>query len=156
MNLKFLLNAPSFPEAVCATLDDKDFFFPTERGIEADRLPQLKQLCGSCIHRKECLEYALKEQIPYGVWGGKSPKERVWALIPAVDQIATKGLAGQIKKHREKGLSAKEIAYTLNTSITYVNRIFKKIDEATDKGASQSHQQTKSSFADSEYLSGQA
>lgn len=139
--MKFAIDAPVFPEAVCATIDDRDWFFPKEGATTAERLPQLKALCNSCIHRKECLEYALKKQIPFGVWGGQSPKEREWALIPDLQMIATKGLAGQIRKHRAKGLSAKEIAYLLNTSVTYVNRIFNKIDEATDKGASQSHQQ---------------
>lgn len=47
-------------------------FFPAlgEDGSEA------KAVCGRCLVREECLEYALAGRIAEGVWGGTSPAER--------------------------------------------------------------------------------
>jgi hypothetical protein len=35
-----------------------------------------KALCASCIVQRECLSFALREQISEGVWGGASARER--------------------------------------------------------------------------------
>lgn len=51
---------------------DPALFFP-ERG-ESSR--EAKQVCLSCPVRLECLEYALANGEKFGVWGGKSDKER--------------------------------------------------------------------------------
>lgn len=34
------------------------------------------QICGQCPVRRECLEYALRVDEPFGVWGGLNEKER--------------------------------------------------------------------------------
>jgi WhiB family redox-sensing transcriptional regulator len=154
--MKFLIDAPVFDEARCATIEDKDFFFPDGRKAEADRLPQLKQICFSCIHRKECLEYALEKQIPYGFWGGKSTLERQAILVPNLEDVAVSGKALEIKNLWNEGTSAKEIAVALDTSLNYVKRIVGRIDAAKNKGAVQSHQQINDSYGASVYLSEQA
>lgn len=142
MNLD--IDAPNFPEAVCATLEDKDFFFPKVGKQEAERLPQLRALCASCIHERECLTFALDKQIADGFWGGKSATERRSSLT-RTHKVAVKGVALKIKTLGEAGQSVREIASLLSTSPYYIRRVFKRLNEANNKGAVQLPKQTNDS-----------
>ena len=51
---------------------DPDLFFP-ERGASTR---EAKEVCRGCVVREECLEYALVNSVKYGVWGGRSERER--------------------------------------------------------------------------------
>jgi len=147
-----LCDAPNFAQAVCATLEDKDYFFPDGRGDEAERLPELKALCLSCTHRKECLEYAISNEIPYGIWGGSTPRERENVLRPR--RIPVGEMANRIIDLNERGFTANEIALRLDTSIGYVRKIVTRFVDASRKGVNQSHQETKDdSLQSSESLS---
>lgn len=57
--------------ALCAEVDP-ELFFPTVG--ESPRLA--KQVCMRCEVRSDCLEYALQHNERFGVWGGKSERER--------------------------------------------------------------------------------
>jgi WhiB family transcriptional regulator, redox-sensing transcriptional regulator len=47
-------------------------FFPSDGvGVEAAR-----QICATCPVKAPCLEYALRNRIDHGVWGGASERER--------------------------------------------------------------------------------
>ena len=47
-------------------------FFPSDGvGVEV-----AKQLCADCPVKAPCLEYALRNRIDHGVWGGTSERER--------------------------------------------------------------------------------
>ena len=47
-------------------------FFPSDgAGVDAAR-----QLCATCPVKEPCLEYALRNRIDHGVWGGTSERER--------------------------------------------------------------------------------
>ena len=47
-------------------------FFPSDGvGVEV-----AKQVCVGCPMRTPCLEYALRNRIDHGVWGGASERER--------------------------------------------------------------------------------
>ena len=35
-----------------------------------------KEFCGTCPVRERCLDWALDNEVVYGVWGGRSPAER--------------------------------------------------------------------------------
>ena len=142
MNLD--IDAPNFPEAVCATLEDKDFFFPKVGKQEAERLPQLRAICSTCIHEGECLNFALDKQIADGFWGGKSASERRLSLIRN-QKVAVKGVALKIKTLGEAGQSVREIASLLSTSPYYIRRVFKRLNEANNKGAVQLPKQTNDS-----------
>ena len=142
MNLD--IDAPSFPEAKCAEIDDKDFFFPKQGKKEAERLPQLRTLCGQCVHERECLNFALDQQIADGFWGGKSATERRLMSV-RLDKVAVKGVALKIKNLKEAGQSVREIASLLATSPYYIRRVFKRLDEANNKGAVQLPKQTNDS-----------
>jgi WhiB family redox-sensing transcriptional regulator len=74
MTLTALLSWPRFDNNKCA--GKNDLFFPDSKAQLAESLPLLRQLCGSCLHKNECLEFALKEEILDGFWGGLTPEER--------------------------------------------------------------------------------
>jgi len=141
---EFFVDLPRFDNAKCADVEDKDLFFPDNRTQEAERLHQLKAICSSCIHEKECLEYALEKQIPYGIWGGSTPADRDTVAIANGKSYAFKGIALTITKLHKKGVSANEIAVQLNTSPGYVRRVLQKL-AATEQGAAPLHQQIKDS-----------
>lgn len=58
-------------DAICSEVAT-DMFFP-ESGESAK---EAKRICASCPVVEKCLQYALHENIFYGVWGGTSPHER--------------------------------------------------------------------------------
>ena len=141
---EFFVDLPRFDNAKCADVEDKDLFFPDNRTQEAERLHQLKAICSSCIHEKECLEYALEKQIPYGIWGGSTPADRDTVAITKGKSYAFKGIALTITKLHKKGVSANEIAVQLDTSPGYVRRVLQRL-AATEQGAAPLHQQIKDS-----------
>lgn len=51
---------------------DADLFFP-ERGAPTQ---QAKAVCQGCVVKDECLDYALTNGEKFGIWGGKSERER--------------------------------------------------------------------------------
>lgn len=58
-------------EGLCRDMDP-EFFFPSDGvGVEA-----AKAVCAQCPSRLPCLEYALRNRIDQGVWGGTSERER--------------------------------------------------------------------------------
>lgn len=71
-----VLGADSWPpdwhdRALCAQIDP-DLWFPEKGGSTRDA----KRQCLSCEVRQECLDYALEHQERFGIWGGKSERER--------------------------------------------------------------------------------
>lgn len=59
---------------LCAQTDP-DLFFP-ESGDEGLRQRNAKAVCRACTLRVPCLEYALDEQVAFGIWGATTPRER--------------------------------------------------------------------------------
>lgn len=57
--------------AVCAQIDPELFFPPLGGNTR-----QAKAACAGCPAVRACLEYALHHDERYGVWGGKSVRER--------------------------------------------------------------------------------
>jgi len=51
---------------------DPDLFFPDKGGSSVDA----KRICAGCPVRAACLDYALKNEERFGVWGGTSEHER--------------------------------------------------------------------------------
>lgn len=58
-------------DALCAEVGT-EMFFP-EKGASS-RLA--KQVCADCPVAGECLQYALDENIEFGIWGGTSATDR--------------------------------------------------------------------------------
>lgn len=59
--------------AACRGLDVNVFFPDPE---DAAGIAAAKGVCGRCLARAECLEWAQTTREPYGVWGGLTEVER--------------------------------------------------------------------------------
>lgn len=151
MNFDIFSDSPKFREAECAKIDDKDYFFPDTKHDEAERLPRLKQICGSCIHREECLEYALDKRIVYGFWGGYTADQRRSINRKSRRTVISKK-ALMIQKMLWENKSAHEIAITVECSSQYVYKVSASLAKAAREGAIQSDQQTNESSAGSPLL----
>ena len=68
--------------AACRDLNTARFFHPAaERGrAAARREDQAKRVCAACLVREQCLEYSLRAEEPYGVWGGVGERQR-WRMV---------------------------------------------------------------------------
>lgn len=63
-------------EASCRDADP-DLFFPIgTTGIAVEQVDTAKRICGSCLVREPCLEFALASNQDAGVWGGLTEDER--------------------------------------------------------------------------------
>lgn len=62
-------------QAACAG-EDLDLFFPPTGGDSPALIGRAKAICAGCAVRMECLEFAVRNDISYGVWGGLAPAER--------------------------------------------------------------------------------
>ncbi len=52
--------------------ESPSLFFPSDGvGVEVAR-----RICATCPVKSPCLEYALRNRIDHGVWGGASERER--------------------------------------------------------------------------------
>lgn len=58
-------------QALCAQTDP-EAFFPEKGGSTREA----KSVCSRCEVRSQCLEYALKNDERFGIWGGLSERER--------------------------------------------------------------------------------
>ena len=56
---------------------DPDLFFPISSTGPAERqVARAKKICAGCSVRRECLEFALSHNQPYGIWGGTTAEDR--------------------------------------------------------------------------------
>lgn len=65
-------DAPDWQERALCSQTDPEAFFPDKGGSTKDA----KRICGRCEVKTECLEYALRRDERWGVWGGLSERER--------------------------------------------------------------------------------
>jgi WhiB family redox-sensing transcriptional regulator len=150
--LDFLPKLPLLPDALCRKIENANIFFPESRAEERKTLPFVKEFCGKCIERKECLEYALNEEIPFGIWGGKTPKER--GLILKGRRKGTFGInrAEKIRALSKLGHKPKEIALMMRVETAYVTQVLKRSTNAKLEGEIQSQPQTNDSSEESQSL----
>lgn len=81
--LDLLPTAPAWTvDALCAQTDP-EVFFPEKSGTTKPA----KRICDGCPVRQQCLDYALDNEEPFGIWGGLSVRERR-ALIRARREAA--------------------------------------------------------------------
>jgi len=136
--IEFISNSPKFPNALCANLDDKNYFFPDGKVIEAERLPSLQAICNACLHRKECAEYAIKEKIQFGIWGGTTLAMRKNAFKRHLI-IERKGNAKIVRKMHDDGNSPQYIASFLKVNLPYVKEMIRRYERMKVKGEIQSN-----------------
>lgn len=54
--------------------ENPDIFFPQDKETEK----MAKNICAQCVVREECLNFAIKNNEKFAIWGGKNRNERVW------------------------------------------------------------------------------
>lgn len=72
MRIPVLQPAWWMADGACVTEGDLDAMFP----VRADDQRAAAQLCKSCPVVRECLAHALDNDEQYGVWGGRTERER--------------------------------------------------------------------------------
>jgi hypothetical protein len=75
INHAIIVLAPDFPEAKCDVrkTGDADLMFPA---LLADEW-SAREVCIGCVHRLDCAEYAITNDIRHGVFGGMTSYERM-------------------------------------------------------------------------------
>jgi hypothetical protein len=132
---EFYPSLPKLKDALCRDYEFPDLFFPTGRVAEAKSLPLAQAICAGCSERKECLEYALNEEIPYGIWAGTTPEMRGITVEKRKRQRLNRNIAEEIRELHKKGRTQQEIAKQLKVQRNYVTRTLKR---AKLEGESQS------------------
>ncbi len=72
-------------KAACRGPQATVFFPPTQferKDEKVERERRAKEICGSCVVRRDCLDYALRIREPHGIWGGLNELERKQLLAP--------------------------------------------------------------------------
>jgi WhiB family redox-sensing transcriptional regulator len=67
-----MLTPPPWQESALCAQTDPEAFFPEKGGSTREA----KAVCKVCDVRLECLEYALRNDERFGIWGGLSERER--------------------------------------------------------------------------------
>lgn len=117
---------PILPEASCKGIINPNLFFPESKEQETKCLPIVRTICAGCPERKECLEYALREQIPYGIWAGTTPAQRGIGQGFRDKQTGKINRSNAIRSLSSLGRTPKEIAVSLKVEMAYVTQVLKR------------------------------
>jgi WhiB family redox-sensing transcriptional regulator len=122
----FIPTLPHLPQASCRGIFNPNLFFPESREQEAKCLPIVRSICAGCPERKECLDYALKEGIPDGIWAGTTPAQRGFGQGFRNRKTGQLNRSDAIRGLHSFGRTPKEIALTLNIELAYVTQVLKR------------------------------
>jgi WhiB family redox-sensing transcriptional regulator len=117
---------PLLPKASCKGIINPNLFFPESREQEAKCLPIVRAICAGCPERKECLDYALKEQIAHGIWAGTTPAQRGFGQGFRNRKTGQMNRSDAIRSLYALGRTPKEIADTLRIELAYVTQVLKR------------------------------
>jgi WhiB family transcriptional regulator, redox-sensing transcriptional regulator len=62
--------------AACRTADPELFFPVSSVGPGREEVARAKEVCATCMVRRQCLQFALATRQAHGVWGGTTEDER--------------------------------------------------------------------------------
>jgi hypothetical protein len=122
----FYPELPLLLEASCKGIINPNLFFPESREQEAKCLPIVRSICAGCPERKECLDYALKEQIQHGIWAGTTPAQRGFGQGFKNRKTGRVNRANAIRSLHSFGRTPKEIAATMKIETAYVTQVLKR------------------------------
>lgn len=122
----FYPELPLLPQASCKGIINPNLFFPDSKEQEAKCLPIARTICAGCPERKECLDYALKEQIPHGIWAGTTPEQRGFGQGNRNRKTKRFNRAASIRSLHYFGRTPKEIAATMRIELSYVTQVLKR------------------------------
>ena len=123
---EFFPALPLLPNASCRDIFNPNIFFPESKEQEAKCLPIVRTICAGCPERKECLDYALKEQIPHGIWAGTTPAQRGFGQGFKNRKTGRVNRASAIRSLHSFGRTPKEIAATMKIELSYVTQVLKR------------------------------
>jgi WhiB family redox-sensing transcriptional regulator len=64
-------------DAACGRTTDPDLFFPVGTiGPSVPQIAEARRICQGCPVRAACLDWALRNDQAYGIWGGATEEER--------------------------------------------------------------------------------
>jgi WhiB family redox-sensing transcriptional regulator len=107
---------------------DPDLFYP-ERG---ESLEAAKQICAACPVRGECLDFALDLNEKFGVWGGKSERERRKLRRRQHGPTgASDERRRQVRTMHAGGVPVTDIARELGVSTRTIHRYLQPQEEAS-------------------------
>jgi WhiB family redox-sensing transcriptional regulator len=75
----------SWQDASLCSQTDPEAFFPEKGGS----VREAKRVCAACPVRTECLEYALEHREPFGIFGGKTERQRRAILVDREREAGT-------------------------------------------------------------------
>jgi hypothetical protein len=127
----WLPTMPHFPEAACADIEDTEIFFQTKTKEIEKVIDQVRELCFSCPHQKACVEYAIDEEIEYGIWGGYTASQRK-RMKPKKIVKHRSDLGQKAFSMREAGATFREIATELDCTVSAAQ---KAVNRFTMEGA---------------------
>ncbi|MDA8277670.1 MAG: WhiB family transcriptional regulator [Actinomycetota bacterium] len=64
------------PRALCSEFDAQLFFPVGVTGDAEAQINRAKSVCSRCPVSMQCLEFALRTNQEYGIWGGRDEEER--------------------------------------------------------------------------------
>jgi hypothetical protein len=82
--------APDFPNALCKEVGVAVMFSDDERPTKRDT-DTIRAMCGRCVHKVDCLAYAVRLPVPHGMMGGLTAAERIPLIRSARKNGETNG-----------------------------------------------------------------
>lgn len=93
------IQLPEFAgRALCAEVDP-EAWFPEKGGSPREA----KRVCAGCEIQGECLQWALANNEPHGVWGGATPAERFRMRRQRRVTPISHGTPGGYRTHQRRG-----------------------------------------------------
>lgn len=111
---------PWMSDAACAEVGP-EMFFPEKGGSTRNA----KAICAGCTVAAQCLDYAMRNDERFGIFGGKSERERrrLRKSLPSAAEQARAALIERVRRLHASGLMDPEIAEALDITAWKVRGI---------------------------------
>jgi WhiB family transcriptional regulator, redox-sensing transcriptional regulator len=67
---------PAWAQRASCRGSDLDFYVDASKVANRPAVDAAKAVCSNCPVREDCLQYALRNGETFGIWGGRTEKER--------------------------------------------------------------------------------
>lgn len=124
----WLPTMPHFPEAACKDIEDTEIFFHTKTKEIEKVIDQVRDLCFSCPHQQACVDFAIDEEIEYGIWGGYTASQRK-RMKPKKIVKHRSDLGQKAFAMREEGSTFREIAIALECTVSAAQKAVNRYTE---------------------------
>jgi hypothetical protein len=122
----FIRNFHCCQKQVARGLSIPIYSFLNQENKRQSAFQSVRSICAGCPERKECLDYALKEQIQHGIWAGTTPAQRGFGQGFKNRKTGRVNRADAIRSLHSFGRTPKEIAATMKIETAYVTQVLKR------------------------------